>query len=81
LLYQFHSYTQTVPSRFKKGIVAAAKSRQKDENGLIGAAGMHRVMTNIKMADRITQQEMSIIFQGIGCESGLIHADEMMKFI
>jgi hypothetical protein len=45
-------------------------------------AGLQRLLTNINMLDRISEQEMKTIFSEMGGgSSGLISADKMMKLL
>ena len=74
-----YSYTQALPSRFKKDIVRAAKL--EDEATGIGMEGMQRVLENINMQDKISDHEMKVIFDEIGGESGEIPVDSMLKII
>jgi Ca2+-binding EF-hand superfamily protein len=66
-----------LPSRFRKDLLRAAK---QDENGRIALYDMQKVIANISMQHRITEQEMETIFQEMG-ESGKISADHLMKII
>jgi hypothetical protein len=75
---RYYSYTQEIPSRFKKDIVRAAK---QDETDRIALEGMQRVITNINMEHRITPQDMETIFLEIGGETRMISADRFMKII
>jgi hypothetical protein len=75
---RYYSYTQEIPSRFKKDIVRAAKH---DETDRIALEGMQRVITNINMEHMITRQDMETIFREIGGETKMIPADRFMKII
>jgi hypothetical protein len=77
IVYLLFSYTMTLPSRFRKDLLRAAK---QDKNGKIALNDMQKVIANISMEHRITEQEMETIFQEMG-ESGKIEADRLMKII
>jgi Ca2+-binding EF-hand superfamily protein len=64
----------TLPSRFRKDLLRAAK---QDKNGKIALNDMQKVIANISMEHRITEQEMETIFQEMG-ESGKIAADRLL---
>jgi hypothetical protein len=74
-----HSYAQELHSRFTKDIIKAAQ--QKDNTNTVAMSGLQRVLTNINMLDRISEQEMKTIFHEMGCSSGMISADKMMKLL
>jgi hypothetical protein len=78
-LFQFFSYAQTIPSRFKKDIARAAK--QDKTNTRVGLEGMRQVMANINMEHRISCSEMETIFREIGGEKGAIPAERFMNLI
>jgi len=66
------SYTQEIPSRFKKEIVHAAG------NGLVEVDGLQRVIDNIGASQAISHQEIIAIFAELG-ENGQIPAHKMME--
>ena len=73
------SYTQTLPSRFKKELLRAAKH---DDSGQIALKDMQRVLKNIHMQDKISKEEMETIFHEIGAgENRMVPKDQFMKFI
>jgi hypothetical protein len=73
------SYTQDLRSRFTKDVVAAAKDNATDDT--ISVKGLQRVLANIHMQDKLTAQEMEIIFREMGGTSGSMPAESMMKMI
>jgi hypothetical protein len=75
----FFSYTQDLRSRFTKDVVAAAKDKATDDT--ISVKGLQRVLANIHMQDKLTAQEMEIIFREMGGTSESIPAESMMKMI
>ena len=79
LSLELSSYTQDIPSRFRKDVVAAAKDKATDD--AITLKGLQRVLANIHMQDKLTAQEMEIIFREMGGTSGSIPADSIMKMI
>jgi len=58
-----YSYTQEIPSRFKKDIVRAAADESNDR---IALDGMQRVLTNIGAENCLTSSEMKILFEELG---------------
>ena len=73
-----HSYTQEVPSRFRKDIVRAAKHDASNE---ITIDSMRRLLLNINKEDAISLEEMDVLFREMGGECRKIAADRMMKLI
>jgi Ca2+-binding EF-hand superfamily protein len=67
----------TLPSRFRKDLLRAAK---QDEDGRIAINDMQKVIANISMEHRITEQEMETIFEEMG-ESGKIAADRLIQLM
>ena len=78
LYHSCYSYTQEIPSRFKKDIVSAAKQDQSDR---VALEGMQRVIANINMEHMISRQDMETIFREVGDEAAMIPADRLMKII
>lgn len=74
----FGSYSQCIPTRFKKDIVRAA---MPDGSDLVALENMQRVLANINMQHRVTQSDMEIIFKEIGGTTKAIPADRLMTII
>ena len=75
----FCSYTQEIPTRFKKDIVRAA---QRVDNKDIVLEGMQRVIANINMEHRVSPTDMEIIFQEMGGgEAKAISPDRLMTIL
>ena len=72
----FCSYTQETPLRFKKEIVAAAK----DSNDRIVMANLQKVLHNIGASQKMTAEELRLIFAEIG-DAGAIPAERMVKLL
>lgn len=70
------SYTQEIPSRFKKEILAEAQ-----QGGIVDAHGMQRVISNIHMGDKISPNDLDLIFHEIGGKKAKIAVDDFMKII
>lgn len=75
--YRMKNYRQCLPSRFKKDIMSAAK---QDESGKIAVDGLHQVFENIGYQDRISKQEIKLIFKENG-EEGKIDVSKLIKII
>jgi hypothetical protein len=78
LSFNFFSYAQEIPSRFKKDIVRAAK---QDKTDRVALEGMQRVIANINMQHRISRSDMETIFRENGGETGAIPAERFMNII
>ena len=70
------SYTQEIPTRFKKEIVRAA-----GPNSIVVAAGLERVLHNIGAANMISAGEMQSIFAEMGNEKGEIPAQKLAQLL
>lgn len=70
------SYTQELPTRFKKEVAAAALSYEQSD--LIAMDGLQRVLHNIGAENRISEGDMKLIFHTIGNEHGEI---PVLRFI
>jgi len=71
------SYSQEMPSRFKKEVVRAAKM---PENEAVALEGLERVLHNIGASHKISLEDLQVIFNELG-EAGSIPADRMVKLI
>mmetsp|Transcript_13800 Transcript_13800/g.19891 ORF Transcript_13800/g.19891 Transcript_13800/m.19891 type:complete len:118 (+) Transcript_13800:43-396(+) len=77
--YRLTNYTQETPSRMKKEIVSAAKNPRKDT---VEIEGFNDVLSNIGVANKISREELQLIFQEMGSgTSGEIPADRMVKIL
>jgi hypothetical protein len=76
----YFSYTQTIPSRFKKDIVSTANQENKTDTG-VGLEGMQQVVANINMEHRMSRSERETIFCEIGGEEGANPAERYMNLI
>jgi hypothetical protein len=72
------SYTQELPTRFKKEIVLAAAQEHSDK---IVLEGMQRVLHNIGADNRLSSNDLKAIFQEVGNESGEIPAQSLIRFL
>jgi hypothetical protein len=70
------SYTQEIPTRFKKEVLSAAQ-----EGGIVDTEGMQRVIHNIHMDDKISAKDLDLIFHEFGGKKARIPVDDMMKII
>jgi len=70
------SYTQEIPSRFKKDIISAA-----GRTSFVEPDGLQRVLINIRAAQAISAQEMKSIFLEVGNENGQIPVHTMMQLL
>ena len=75
--FSFTSYTQCIPSRFKKDIVRAAKD---DDSEHIAIDGLQRVLANIGASQKVSRNDMEIIFSEIG-HSGRISTEKMFQLL
>ena len=57
-----YSYTQELPARFKKDIAKAAVVH----DDLVGLSGVERVLNNIGLTERLTKNDLELIFQEVG---------------
>jgi hypothetical protein len=74
--FDWFSYSQEIPSRFKKDIVHAAK----DKNGAIEMEALKRVLVNIGASNSLSPVELCTIFDEVG-EAGYIQADRMVQIL
>jgi hypothetical protein len=64
LLSCLYSYTQTVPSRFRKEVLAVATDAAHPD--AVALEGVQRVLFNIGAANRLSKDEIQSIFQEVG---------------
>jgi len=75
-----NSYTQTIPSRFKKDVLKAATV--SNSNTQIGVEGLNRVICNIELQNRVTSDDVEVLFAELGDGgSGMIPVDRMMAVL
>lgn len=72
----YYSFTQEVPSRFKKEIVRAAAPQGQSD---VCLNGMKRVLTNIGAQDRLTAEEIQSIFAEHANETGNIPGEKLIR--
>ena len=77
LLFSLHSYSQCIPSRFKKDIVRAAKDAESEH---VAIEGLEKVISNIGASQKVSRNDMEVIFSEIG-ESGRISTEKMFKLL
>ena len=77
LLFFLHSYSQCIPSRFKKDIVRAAKDAESEH---VAIEGLEKVISNIGASQKVSRNDMEVIFSEIG-ESGRISTEKMFKLL
>ena len=73
------SYTQELPTRFRKDVFRAAVQEPEDDH--IVLAGMTRVLANIGASDRLSSSEINTIFQELGNEMGEIPVQRMAQIL
>ena len=71
-----YSYTQELPTRFKKEIVSCAA-----EGDRVEAAGLQRVLRNIGASQKLTAQDLQAIFAEMGNEHGEITAQRLVQLL
>jgi hypothetical protein len=77
----FHSkisYSQCIPSRFKKDIVCAAKEKETEH---IVIEGLQKVVANIGGAQHVSRHDLEMIFSEVGASDGRISCEQMMKLL
>ncbi|KAL7574049.1 hypothetical protein ACA910_015627 [Epithemia clementina (nom. ined.)] len=87
--YRRVHYTQELPMRFKKEIVAAAcqcTAKKYVTGGVAERAvhldGLHQVLCNIgMMQDRLTFQDLQLIFEKEGKEGGAIPVERLYQIL
>lgn len=76
-----HSYTQEIPTRFKKEIVQAACVDTMG-SGAVEAESFERVLDNIGVPPSdISHEEIEAIFKEMGNEQGQIPAQKMFQLL
>lgn len=75
--FWYLSYSQCIPSRFKKDIVRAAKDTESEH---IAIEGLEKVLNNIGASQKVSRTDMEIIFSEMG-ESGRISTEKMFKLL
>jgi hypothetical protein len=73
----FFSYTQEIPTRFKKDIVNAAALQQP----VVNATGLQHVLHNIGADHVMSVSEIQAIFREMGNEKGEISAQHMVQLL
>ena len=83
VLFRSRSYSQCLPSRFKKDVVRAAKDAGAAE-GQVAVAGLERVVANIGASDQVSRNDIETVFRelgGAGGASGRISTENMFKLL
>ena len=75
--FSINSYTQELPSRFKKDVIRAVK---QNEN-MIQVESLERVLQNIGASDKISRSELSVILSEQGNGSGHLSAQELSHIL
>jgi len=76
-----YSYTQEIPTRFKKEIVQAACVDTMG-SGAVGVNSFERVLSNIGVPQSyISHEEIEAIFKEMGNEQGQIPAQKMYQLL
>ena len=75
-----YSYTQEIPTRFKKDIVSAAAASNKNHE-TVNVVGLQHVLENIGAAHALSLQEMHSIFVEMGNERGEIPTTKMVQLL
>lgn len=77
------SYTQCIPSRFKKDIVCAAAATTPAglESSSIAFDDLHRVLHNIGADNRMADEELKAIIQEMGDANGQIPAKRFYQIL
>lgn len=65
--YRIANYSQCTPRRFKKEVVAAAK----DSENRIVLANLQKVLNNIGAGQKMTDEELQLIFAEVGDANGI----------
>ena len=78
----YYSYTQELPTRFKKELLqAACRTSSTDNNDRIVQEGMQRVLANIGASDRVSAAEIKSIFDELGNDKGEIVSQKLMQIL
>ena len=72
------SYSQSIPSRFKKDIVCAAKEKETEH---VVIEGLQKVVANIGGTHQVSRQDLETIFSEVGSSDGRISCEQMMKLL
>jgi hypothetical protein len=72
------SYSQCIPSRFKKDIVCAAKEKETEH---VVIEGLQKVVANIGGAQQVSRHDLETIFSEVGSSDGRISCEQMMKLL
>ena len=79
--YRQNNYTQELPSRFKKEIVKAAATADRNDMNCIRREGMERVLQNIGAIDQVSVKDLNTIFSELGNGTGEISAQRFISII
>ena len=76
-IFSLHSYTQEIPTRFKKDIVQAASQNAPQVN----ATGLQHVLHNIGAPNVLSATELQAMFREMGNEKGEISAQHLVQLL
>ena len=79
-LWSHGSYTQEIPTRFKKDICSAAASNTNNE-AVVNVVGLQHVLQNIGAAHVLSFHEIHSIFMEMGNERGEIPTTQMVQLL
>lgn len=75
------SYTQEIPTRFKKDVVRAATKDTHEVSDFVAIEGLQRVLFNIGAGQRVSQEDVQAIFNELGDDTGRIQAKTMIQIL
>jgi hypothetical protein len=78
--FSSYSYTQEIPSRFKKDLVKAA-TKGTNTPDIVAMDGLHRLLFNIGATQRVSTTDVEAIFNELGDGNGNLHAQTMIQII
>mmetsp|Transcript_21561 Transcript_21561/g.36736 ORF Transcript_21561/g.36736 Transcript_21561/m.36736 type:complete len:132 (-) Transcript_21561:486-881(-) len=82
--YRQANYTQCIPSRFKKDVVRAATNNNNNSNNnsdRIEVENLEQVLRNIGASDKITHQELEMIFLEEGDSHGRLAPQQLANML
>lgn len=75
------SYTQELPTRFKKEVMSAASFANPNHGDCIVVAGIQQVLANIGAQGRVSNSEIETIFHELGNANGEIGTQKLMQLL
>uniref|UniRef100_A0A7R9ZJA9 Uncharacterized protein n=1 Tax=Craspedostauros australis TaxID=1486917 RepID=A0A7R9ZJA9_9STRA len=81
--YRSANYSRELPSRFKKDIVIAAQtfSAGTVASSVVVTHGLNQVLENINLQDKVSAQDVDVLFAELGEGTGAIPVDVMMEIL